>query len=209
MVNLSRMGVFMCSPTWTNVWEKQPTSTIWLYRTDKLRTATSLTKALSRITATTEAVGIPSSVDNAVINSLATLPVRVLVSSISRHIFCLISQSSRYLNTTTKASQTWVVPSKIIDRFFPVMSCFNLLSSSLKMKGRNWHRLDESDNENACSSSNSQKLSILLKGVPAFNRAVTTLTLYILVDSGILSPDGCTSELYTCRAWAISMSLFS
>ena len=44
------IGVFIRSPTWSRVLEKQPTSSSWLYTTLIVLIATSLTEALSRVT---------------------------------------------------------------------------------------------------------------------------------------------------------------
>ena len=57
-------GTFMCSPTWSSVWENHPTSITLLYTTETLLIATEFTDALSLITAISESNEISSSVDS-------------------------------------------------------------------------------------------------------------------------------------------------
>jgi len=61
---------------------------------------------------------------------------------------------------------------------------------------------------NACSSSTSLSMSILLRGTPAFSIAVTTFILYTQVELGKPSPTGWNSLSYLARAYTMSSSLF-
>ena len=83
----------------------------------------------------------------------------------------------------TNASQTWVVPSKMIDKGRWRIFLFILLNSSWCMKGINYLRWVELVRAYPYFSSKPLKRSILLRGTPAFSIVVTTFTLYTRVES--------------------------
>ena len=91
-----------------------------------------------------------------------------------------------------KQPPTWVVPSNTIDKCLPLISLLSWVISSWSIKGTSCLRFVEFVRGNPWSSSDSQKLSILLSRTPAFNIAVTTFIRYTRVELGnVLSAGWC------------------
>ena len=74
------------------------------------------------------------------------------------------------------ASSIHVVQSKMTERSLPPISSLIRACSCEEMNGMMSNMCRLSDKRKAFSSSNSQKLAILLRGTPARRKAITTLT---------------------------------
>ena len=91
----------------------------------------------------------------------------------------------------------------------PAISLFSCVISSCKINGSCCLRLVELVKLNPWSSSRSLKLSIMMRGTPAFNIAVTTLTWYTWVELGRILPTGwCSLSYYSMLPLSSTLAHF-
>ena len=148
------------SPTWSNMCEKQPMSTINGYTTFTVCIAKLLTDARSLIAARSSSDFTLYFMESTLMSSLATSSPVMDFASICMHI----NRCSRFHSSLTKrtsmaiASPSREVPSKMTDRCLSVIYSWICSSSRFRMNGTKSH-VAWSVKQYAFSSSRSLKLS--------------------------------------------------